>query len=212
MKLMFVHNKGFLADLNKRRSDALERILLINKDKKAILDRFTEDMKGDNFDAGTVFYRDIMPKMASFGGRVSGESRRFKSDLIMYILLCLSTNKDNALIFDYFTSMNYAVFAKKIFNSSPTKSDILPLLFHGGGNMTWQKKNEFYNEFSRKDKFLKYCKSEFTPEDVEEFATFFNDQYDSYKAIVSEQNKISKSVITGIKSQIKKGDQLNLLD
>jgi len=212
MKLMFVHNADLLADLNESRDNALGRTMQINKSKKEILDRFVEEMREGMPNAGEEFYRDILPRMASFGGKISGESRRFKSDLIMYILTCLSTNVNNRIIFDYYTSMNYAVFSKLIFNSSPTKSDILQLLNHGGeGCITWQEKNVFYNEFSRKDKFLKYCKYEFTPESTEEFVTFFIDEYANYKSLVSQQNEVSKSTIVGIKGDLKKGEQMDLL-
>lgn len=196
MNFIFKDDPKKLKALNRLRKKYLNTVKGINEEKKQVIEAFIRDAKSKSFDAGWEFHNRVMPKMASFGGKVSGESRKFKRDLIIYILKCLSENADNKFVFNYFTSMNYAVFAKHCFGSSPTKGQILGLL---NNSIDWTEKNNFYSEFSRKEKFLKYLEGEFKYENIKMYVEFFELEYGNFRADVGMLNSTSKKKMQAIK-------------
>ncbi|WP_045405714.1 hypothetical protein [Vibrio jasicida] len=125
-----------------------------NKVLKEFLKEFLETPKPVwGFTIGEVqaIWSPYEKKMKSIGGQISGQSRYYKSKLAMYFLTILT--KQNKEYFKYYTSLNYQMYSKFVFNTAPTKKTLLPLI---NNEMDWQKKNEIKPQYKNKAYFESY--------------------------------------------------------
>ena len=127
--ITFEHQTDLQALFFKLRQECYIQVCEYNKQKNQVLEDFIreiEEKKGSNWDLENEFNTRIMPKMASFGGKISGQTRLVKSELAKYILTCFID--DNKTYFQQFTTMNFIVFSQFFLETSPTKKSILPFI------------------------------------------------------------------------------------
>lgn len=124
-------------------------------------------------------------KIHAIGGKISGLTRKYKSAIAMYMLTLLV--EKNKKYFDYYTSMNFQLYSKFIFNTSPTKKSLLPLI---NNTIPWQKKNEEMPHLATKKRFMGYLmfSESLTVYSEEEYKLLdrFNHYYDAFKIETEE--------------------------
>lgn len=197
----FQHNQIELNKLEQTKSKCLATTHKLNEEKNNILEDFLNEIeknKGTDFDIDAEFNDRIMSKMASFGGKISGQTRLFKSELASYLLKTLiENNKD---YFKYYTSMNIIVFSKYHFETSPTKQSILKLI---DNSIDWKTKNQQHPQYARKDIFQKYLSIISEDEIENKWIEFFENEYSKYRDCVRLDSDMARENLKLIKDAIK---------
>lgn len=199
--ITFKHKKDLRNDLFNLKKSCLEQVYKYNQQKNKILESFIREIEKNQIkhcDIENEFNTRIMPKMASFGGKISGQTRLVKSEFAKYILTCLVDENKN--YFQQFTTMNFIVFSQFFLTTSPTKKTILSFV---DNSIDWKIKNLNNPDFSRKESFRKYLsKLEFDKSELF-WVDWFNDEYSNFRNAVQRSNQISREMLILIKKSIK---------
>lgn len=197
----FQHNSVKLQPVLDIKNDCLNKVIKLNEEKNKILQDFIDEIemrKDTDWDLGLEFQNRIMPKMASFGGQISGLTRLVKSELAKYVLGVLVDNNKN--YFQQFTTMNFLVFSKYYLETSPTNKSILPLI---DNSIPWKTKNINNPKFARKDKFLDYLDKFDIDKSGHFWGDWFNEEYSKYRELVKRDSDLSRNNLKLIKDNIK---------
>lgn len=159
--------KEFDVELSYKREEVkiecLSKIDYLYKEKSEVLKRFLKaanelmaqsDSKFCDLDELETLWSVYGKQLKSLGGNMSGCSRKYKSTLAVYFLTLLK--KQNSEYFKYYTNLNYQLYSKFCFNTSPTKKTLLTLI---DNSITWQEKNRIKPHYANKKSFLKYLDS-----------------------------------------------------
>lgn len=183
------------------KQDCYKQVCEYNKQKNQVLEDFIreiEEKKGTNWDLENEFNTRIMPKMASFGGKISGQTRLVKSELAKYILTCLVD--DNKTYFQQFTTMNFIVFSQFFLETSPTKKTILPFI---DKSVDWKTKNLSNPNFARKENFREYLSKLELDKSGHFWVDWFNEEYSKYRELVQRDSQNARDKLRLIKETIK---------
>ena len=183
------------------KNDCYIKVRKLNEEKNKILQDFIDEIemrKDTDWDLGLEFQNRIMPKMASFGGQISGLTRLVKSELAKYVLCVLVDNNKN--YFQQFTTMNFLVFSKYYLETAPTNKSILPLI---DNSIPWKTKNINNPNFARKEKFLDYLDKLDIDRSGHFWGDWFNEEYSKYRELVKRDSELSRNNLKLIKDNIK---------
>lgn len=197
----FDHKPDLILAHAKIKNNCLARVRQLNQQKNQVLEDFIreiEEKKGSNWDLENEFNTRIMPKMASFGGKISGQTRLVKSELAKYILTCLVD--DNKTYFQQFTTMNFIVFSQFFLETSPTKKTILPFI---DKSVDWKTKNLSNPNFARKENFREYLSKLELDKSGHFWVDWFNEEYSKYRELVQRDSQNARDKLRLIKETIK---------
>lgn len=198
--ITFEHKPDLCSEVFNLKRDCYKQVCEYNKQKNQVLEDFIreiEEKKGTDWDLENEFNTRIMPKMASFGGKISGQTRLVKSELAKYILTCLVD--DNKTYFQQFTTMNFLVFSKYYLETAPTNKSILPLI---DNSIPWKTKNINNPSFARKEKFLDYLDKLDIDKSGHFWGDWFSEEYSKYRELVQRDSQNTREKLQLIKETI----------
>lgn len=200
--ITFKHNNNEL-----RRNDNLKALIIddvnsINEKKFKVLKAFLNEIEinkhNQNYDIDYEYNEKIKPQILSFGGKISGKVRKYKSNLVMYILECLIDENKN--FFEDFASLNYIIFSKMYFETAPTKKTILKLLDQ---NINWKNRNFNNPNYRNKDNFETFMTNFINENEDDSFKYFFETSYRDFQKEIFVIGQTSKEKLNEIKLLIK---------
>lgn len=198
--ILFIFNlsEDEIFKIEKTKENCLIEVKKINEEKLNVLHQFFIEIEGKKEQANEIYWNKIAPKMASFGGKNSGQTRLFKNCLIYSILNNLVNH--NIDYFKFYTSMNFTVFSKYFLESAPTKTHIIKLI---NNDLDWIEKNELMPMYARKNSFYEELqKIEYN----QNFVDYFKSEYTDFRKKVYGLNEESREKLKEIK------DLLNIND
>jgi len=196
MDIQFLHNEETKLILEDIKTQCVENTKELNKKKNQILQDFLNQIESnignDNFNKDEVYHLEVGPRLFAIGGEISGQTRKYKGELNMYLLTCLiDENKD---YFKNYTSMNFAMFSKHCFDTSPKRKTLITLL---DNSINWKIKNIQNPQYANKVIFEKYLIGKFQDEI---FRKFFFHEYKSYREIVQILGSKARMLMREIKT------------
>ena len=200
--ITFKHN-----GIELRRNDDLKALMIdevnsLNEKKFKVLEKFLNEIElnkhDPNYDIDYEYNEKIKPQILSFGGKISGKVRKFKSGLVMYILECLI--QENKNFFEDFASLNYIIFSKMYFDTAPTKKTILKLLDE---NVDWKNRNFNNPNYRNKDNFETFMTNFINENQDDSFKIFFEVSYRDFQKEIFVIGQQSKEKLNEIKLLIK---------
>lgn len=195
MDIQFLHNEETKLILEDIKTQCVENTKALNEKKNKILQDFLDNIEAnignDDFNKDQVFLLEVNPQLGAIGGEISGQTRKYKGALNMYLLTCLvDQNKD---YFKNYTSLNFAMFSKHCFDNSPKRKTLITLL---DNSIDWKIKNNQNPDYANKVIFEKYLNGRFQEEF---FRKFYFESYKSYREIVQILGSKSRMLMREIK-------------
>lgn len=202
MEIIFKHNNNELRNNDNLKAIIIHNVNELNEKKFKILEKFLNEIElnkhNEDYNIGEEYNEKIKPQMLSFGGKISGQVRKFKSELVMYILECLI--EENKNFFEDFASLNYIIFSKIYFDTAPTKKTILKLL---DKNIGWQDRNFNNPNYRNKDNFEAFMTNLIYENEDDSFKIFFEVSYRDFQKEIFLIGQQSKEKLNEIKLLIK---------
>lgn len=200
--ITFKHNSIELRQNDDLKALMIDDVNSLNEKKFKVLEKFLNEIEQNkhdtNYDIDYEYNEKIKPQILSFGGKISGKVRKYKSNLVMYILECLIDENKN--FFEDFASLNYIIFSKMYFDTAPTKKTILNLLDE---NVDWKNRNFNNPNYRNKDNFEAFMTNFINENEDDSFKYFFETSYSDFQKEIFQIGQISKQKLNEIKLLIK---------
>jgi hypothetical protein len=200
--ITFKHNSIELRQNDNLKALMIDDVNSLNEKKFKILEKFLNEIEQNKhnpvYDIDYEYNEKIKPQILSFGGKISGKVRKYKSNLVMYILECLINENKN--FFEDFASLNYIIFSKMYFDTAPTKKTILKLL---DKNVGWQDRNFNNKNYRNKEKFETFMMNFINENEDDSFKCFFEVSYRDFQKEIFKISQISKEKLNEVKLLIK---------
>lgn len=200
--ITFKHNGIELRQNDNLKALMIDDVNSLNEKKFKLLEKFLNEIEqnkhNENYDIGYEYNEKIKPQILSFGGKISGKVRKYKSNLVMYILECLI--QENKNFFEDFASLNYIIFSKMYFETAPTKKTILKLLDQ---NIDWKNRNFNNPSYRNKDNFEVFMTNFINENEDDSFKYFFETSYTDFQKEIFQIGQLSKQKLNEIKLLIK---------